>query len=193
MRLLIPTLFVSVIAALSGCDVVVIERPLGEAPYVLDAEKVDGAWYVVKGNEQPFFVQVQKNGQLILAGVEQDEAGFSLEQIEVHLMQIGEELYFSGPSDEESIPGYYFAWVAKREDSEIILVPPNIDTFSDAVTTGELPGTVTQGEYATIVKVAHENVLAFIRKTPADELWDRKESIVVRKFSQGHVQTPINN
>ena len=62
--------FSSLLLLLTGCAVVVTDKPLGEKPYALDPSEIDGVWYM--GEEpQPFFARDIEDGRLLLTGVDE--------------------------------------------------------------------------------------------------------------------------
>ncbi len=184
----LPKFFAVVFALLSSsaCEIVSLDRPLGESPVTLDASEIDGAWYLVgkkatpfKIKATPFYLRSLSDGTVILAGVDRTKDGFELQQVQVHIMSIGDQLYVSGISPDDKLgERFLFARLDKIHDTEWVLLPPKIETFHSAVIEGRLEGKV----YKTHIEVDGAQVVDFIRTTPADGVWNADNAILVRKF-----------
>ena len=174
--------FSCLLLLLTGCAVVVTDKPLGEKPYALDPSEVDGVWYMEE-EPQPFFVRVIEDGRLLLARVEETETGFKLVELEVHPRSTGDKLYLSGKSDDEPDPmeGYVFAWLVERTAEKWGLRPPDLEIFVDAIETGQLEGEITKSNFSAVVAIQSEALEKFIRTTPGP--WLEEGRITIRKFA----------
>ena len=167
--------------SLAACDVVMIDQPLGNNTHQLDAAEVNGVWTQIDDGQEPFFAHIKADGGLRMATLQWKDNHFSKETVDLTLASIDDVIYVSGTSPDEPISGYFFARVEQHDAMQWTLLPPNHDFFSAAIQMGELKGKVSKGRYMKVVRVAAQDVVAFLQKNPADKLWQYDKAIILRR------------
>lgn len=167
---------------LAACDMVVLDRPFGEMPAVLDADSVDGTWYRADEDGVSFTARVSGPGEVLLTASRDDAA--TPGSIPVALMTVDGVLYVSGPADDVVGGGYYFGRVVRHSGDEWVVAQPDVDGFERAVREGMLIGDVSAGDGATVVWVRARDAIAFIRANPEWSLWRSVRPIVLRRIDK---------
>ena len=176
-RIVVATALVT----LFGCDMIVIDRPLGETPADLKTLNLDGVWYVAKKNAEPFFVRLKPDGTLKIAAIEKTDSGFELAEMEWFIGEVGNELYVSGKeSDHDS--QFQFAKVSEITESKMVFSLPHIEAFVAAIERGEFSGTIDEGEHTTVISTTADAVSEFLTTEGGARIWDNVALIVVRRF-----------
>ena len=101
---------------IAACSAVVTDRPLGDEAYALGPTELEGAWYIVEDEPGPFFARVLGPGLILAASVEENDGGFELEEVVLHIRTTEGRLYLSGLVEDESKERYFFALLAKKGD-----------------------------------------------------------------------------
>ena len=174
-------LVVTALLTLFGCDAIVLDRPLGKTPTQIEALNLDGIWYVVEKNPQPFFARLEPDGTLQIAGVETKDSGFELAEISLFIGKVSNGLFVSGKeSDEDS--RFHFAKIYEFTDAKLVLLLPDVTAFAAAIEGGELSGTVDELESVTTVSVEADVMAEFLSSEAAFGIWDNAVVMIVRRF-----------
>lgn len=132
-----------VLAFFCGCSVVMSEKPVGDAPVVLDPAGWNGAWLTHQGDAVVMKVLDRDNGVLRITWIE-DDSKMTCRSHDVRVLSSG-KWQFANIMDEgekgEKPRGYLFAKIKKERDNIVIWLPA-AEKFSDLVGKKILPGRV---------------------------------------------------
>lgn len=165
---------------LTACDMVLLDRPLGETPAVLDAAAIDGSWHRIGDDPVAFRARSARDGEVLVVAIA--DSSEDIEPIPVSLMTVDGVLYASGPADDAAGGGYYFGRVARHSHDEWVVEPPDVAAFERAVRAGMLDGVVERSDSSLVVRIRSQEVIDFIRANPEAPMWNAARSIVVRRF-----------
>ncbi len=143
----------TILIAIAGCGGVSSTHPVGSPAPNDFLKKLEGTW---RGNNV-IYVKSLGHGKLELAGLELDDGHFALKTLKVIVGKIGDAYFvsFHDSGKGEDQP-YTFLKLVVANERTVILFPPNIPAFEQAVTQKKLKGTVVNNDGRTTVHIESE-------------------------------------
>ena len=144
-----------IVLVVCGCTKVASVTPVGERPQEIFPADWNGTW-INKEQHVKIRVADQQNGVLEVAWVEEKGGRFMLESYQIQMREAG-EWTFGNFKDKDS-PALYLWGLVKKDQSQIIIWPPDLAHFKKLVQTGVLPGNVEKGGDVVLKKLTSEQI-----------------------------------
>jgi hypothetical protein len=177
---LLSVLLFAASLSLNACTVVRVDQPVGTNPVSLNPNEWNGAW-VSDNSVIHLTVDESKKGLLTLSWIENkgDDTKKALAlSASVHIRESENAWLYASvldPDKVENEKGKVAFWWGriKKLDDRIIVWAPVASKFADAVTAGELPGTVEDDKYVWLSNLGPKH-LEFIEDDETQMLfaWD---------------------
>lgn len=176
-------IFSAVVLLLPSCSSVSIEEPLAATTEAELREALEGSWS--SGDGDVFRVAFDEDGSGELAYIDRQDDEFRLGKGELAAVEVDERTFLSIriEEDDEEPESYVFAEYVITDSGDLVIWPPDVDSFKNAVEQGALEGSATTGDYGTVTVTLSSDaaaVLQFFTEHP--EASDTREPMVSRKI-----------
>lgn len=161
--------------AVTACSTLTVHYPVGEPVPDEVGKTVEGLWASNSNGESsgwPLYVKYLTDRAIQLAWVEweEKEKKFRLKELMGLLTRYEGGLYLhlrESETQQEAAPAYLWFRVRPRESDTIVLWPPRIPAFAEAVKRGELAGQTIKNEQR--ITASKAELEAFLKgHNPAD-------------------------
>jgi hypothetical protein len=168
---------------LTGCSPAFSNKPLGQRPAKLDADKLDGIWVAAGGSVLNVMVTEADAGKARLASIEKEGKEFKLNQMEVEVRESGNQMFLNllEPAEGERKARYSLMRMALR-DNQIILWRPKFDELKKAVEANKLAAQVDAKEKEILIQSDYEKAASFLASPEATTLFDYTEPMVLMRL-----------
>jgi hypothetical protein len=138
-----PVVVASLIAACVGCDVVTLDKPIGEP--LSQAEKTEfvGRW--INDDSEVFDIRLTPAGTLLVGTLSWDgeKQQHHAESLAIDARKVGEAIYFLVSTDEGDI---LFTRIERTGKNEFTRRDPDARAFREAVEARQLDGRISTGK-----------------------------------------------
>jgi hypothetical protein len=168
---------------LGGCSYVAILQPLPQAGDPAAQALLEGEWL---SGDMVVSLRFASNGIGTIAGLDWKDDHFRIEEGELIASNAGEKNYFSARfrNNEKWEDRYYFVRYRLTAQGDLLLWPPVVSTFEQAVKAGSLAGTVEKGAWGTRVIVTSdpEKLLKYLSEQGTGGLFDYEDPTVLKRI-----------
>lgn len=168
---------------LGGCSSVVVLQPLPQVTDPQEQSMLAGEWLT---EDTVVTLRFSSKGIGCLAGLDWRDDHFQLDEGDLIVTKSGDKKYFSVRFRENGKwqEWYYFVRYQLTEWDDLIIWPPVVGSFENAVASGVLQGTVEKGTGGTRVTMTSspEKLLDFLDGQGDGLLFHYEEPIVLRRL-----------
>ena len=168
---------------LGGCSYVAILQPLPQAGDSAAQALLEGEWL---SGDMVVSLRFASNGIGCIAGLDWKDDHFRIEEGELIVSNAGEKNYFSARfrNNAKWENRYYFVRYRLTSQGDLLLWPPVVSTFEQAVKAGSLAGTVEKGAWGTrvIVTSDSEKLLKFLSDQGTGVLFEYEDPTVLKRI-----------
>ncbi len=137
-----------------GCHVVSTTTPFGDPAPEAELEKLQGTW--INDDQESAQVHVAENGELVLGSLQWDDdlKRFRAENLTLKATQVGDiKLLFATNIEEATKREFIFGRYEFDEEGKLQVHTAIIERFAEAVSAGDLKGTVTRKDRTVSVQL----------------------------------------
>lgn len=166
-----------------GCSYVAILQPLPQAEDPAAQALLEGDWL---SGDMVVSLRFASNGIGCIAGLDWKDDHFRIDEGELIVSNAGEKSYFSARfrNNEKWEDRYYFVRYRLTSQGDLLLWPPVVSTFEQAVKAGSLAGTVEKGAWGTRVIVTSdpEKLLKYLSEQGTGVQFDYEDPTVLKRI-----------
>jgi hypothetical protein len=185
-QFLLVLLSIFIILLTISCSSVTSKYPLSANPEPIDQKNFEGVWQV--DNDEVVQIKFANNGIAMIAGLEWQSDQFIIMRGEMIVSEGNEHNFLSIRFKEKGkwMDGYLFLPYKFTEQGDLILWPPVVDAFEEAIREKILQGTIEMGEYSTSIMLTSspEKLFNFINNSDNFNLFDYRDPIILLKVTR---------
>jgi len=192
--------------ALAGCRSVVSDHPIGER--VTDTPKtlaLQGHWHNPKGNGT---AQVHRRGpgRYTAVSIGEDDGEFTIQRFPFTLTKDDGAFYVNlnkaarGDGSDDADDGFNFLRLIQPDPNTLLLIPPDVDYFKQAVEAGDIAGRIDKpsndangdGPITVHLEAAPDALSAFIKPERVVEQFRLDNILALHRVGQPEQARPQN-
>jgi hypothetical protein len=192
MRFALLVFYLATTLAISACSSVTVQIPLiASASTQEERNRLSGSWL---GSENESVIHVAFPDEKIgkLARVDWQDGAFRLVEGEWHLTEVGERKILSARMQEKGKwpDFYFFAEYIFSEPDYLVIWPPKVSTFEQAVADEQLAGAITRSKYETHVQLTGRSKQLMDFLAGSAGLFDHQKPIILRRITRIEPKPP---